>query len=379
MRSLLHGRLAVPPSPLLDRPTRVALLAGLGLLLLAPAASARAPVRLVYKAPEGCPAVSEFVASVTSRGAPWREAAPHEEATLVEVSLLSRDAGFTGVLRTREPGAAADQREVQGERCAEVAEALASVLVLALREAPAAEPVPVAAASSAPPPAAPAPPTPPAEEAEAGFKTSWEAGNKTVGVSAGSLKFQREVSLSLSTGFATGFVPGQAIPRHDLALERASFVTTPDRETYMVGPIFRMRLSLLGEGGFHSLGEDAHRSPGGTARPVGMAYGLGVCSSPLHDSRGLSLLLCSEVAAYLMRFRTVDALTARSRSESMGWASVGLSAHARYAFGGRFFAGLSLGAEARLSEIMVRTGEGRELYSPSLVGVSALLGAGVRF
>jgi hypothetical protein len=155
-----------------------------------------------YRAPQGCPSQQEYVESVESRSAtlrllPESAAVAGSDRVRVRIQPDTDSAGWVGELRIE--GAESLEREVRGERCQDVALALALITVLRLdrreAEAPGAPPprvpstnatvsavrpapaapsldatpaAPLAVAPAAPPPTMPtAPVAPPAAEAPA--------------------------------------------------------------------------------------------------------------------------------------------------------------------------------------------------------------------
>jgi hypothetical protein len=140
------------------------------------AATAAAGVRVLasYRAPLGCPTQQEYLGYVASRAARLQlvpqaqvESAMLDAATRVRVRIQpdSASAGWIGSLRIEGPQAL--EREVRGERCQDVSQALALITVLRLDErageAPGAPPSAAAERAGGelheaePAPAAPAP------------------------------------------------------------------------------------------------------------------------------------------------------------------------------------------------------------------------------
>ena len=149
---------------------------------VAPAAAvavAGARVLASYRAPLGCPTQQEYLDYVASRSATLQllpeaqvQSAMLDAATRVRVRIQpdSESAGWIGALRIE--GVRALEREVRGERCQDVAQALALITVLRLDErageAPAALPSAAAErAGTASPAVEPAPAAPVPEAAAA--------------------------------------------------------------------------------------------------------------------------------------------------------------------------------------------------------------------
>jgi hypothetical protein len=118
---------------------------------------------LEYSAPSECPDASAFSAQIAQRTALWAQAQPDLR---VRVHVESNDGGVHGVL-TLEVEGRSTRREVRGERCGDVAQALALIVAILvdpdadtrpLPELPATTAPPLAATSSRPPPAPGGPP-----------------------------------------------------------------------------------------------------------------------------------------------------------------------------------------------------------------------------
>jgi hypothetical protein len=133
--------------------------------LAAPPASAgdTEPIRIVFRAPGGCPDAAEFTGQVQARTAMARLAAPGEPARTFTVVIDTAGRRSHGKLTLDDPHGPGSVREVSAERCAEIVSALALVTALAIdpRASTAPTPAPRPAPPPAPPPARRAPPLPP--------------------------------------------------------------------------------------------------------------------------------------------------------------------------------------------------------------------------
>ena len=145
--ALLAAALPAAALPAAALPAAALLTAGCGASAsppnVAPAAATAvgASVLASYRAPLGCPTQQEYLGYVASRSARLQllpeaqvEAAMLDAATRVRVRIQpdSASAGWIGALRIE--GALALEREVRGERCQDVAQALALIAVLRLDE-----------------------------------------------------------------------------------------------------------------------------------------------------------------------------------------------------------------------------------------------------
>jgi len=129
-------------------------------LALAPSLGATEPVpfRVVYRGPSECTDARGFAAGIMQRTTRARVEAG-EDTTTLWVTVEKKPPGYRGSLRAVAPGQPARVREVEGDRCSEVVEALSLIAALALdpeagldsheRVAPRPEPTP------APTPSAP--------------------------------------------------------------------------------------------------------------------------------------------------------------------------------------------------------------------------------
>jgi hypothetical protein len=90
------------------------------------------PIRIEYHAPSDCPGADAFNADVFRRTTSARLVTSGEQVRTFVVVLEQRRGFVTGSLRVREGGSETVAREVQGERCQEVASALALATALAI-------------------------------------------------------------------------------------------------------------------------------------------------------------------------------------------------------------------------------------------------------
>jgi hypothetical protein len=136
--------------------------ASLGVSLLSSEPSAaqanRTRIRVAYDAAEGCPSREMFVARLSARTQHFELAPADPRATTYRITLRSGD-GAKGRVESEDSSGAIVVEELPGETCAEVADALALVVALAIdARAPDAN-IPATAPPDppVPPPAPPAP------------------------------------------------------------------------------------------------------------------------------------------------------------------------------------------------------------------------------
>ena len=354
-----------------------------GVLAWAPRAAALTGGRLVYGAPNGCATQAEFEASVAERGGQFdREGAPGASRQLRVAIERVRD-GFSGSFQALEAGGGSAVRQVQGATCEEVVSALAVVTAIELRgedEAasrdaqPEPRRAPPVARETSPPPAGNPPPAhqpDPAPRDEGHFRASSPGGPKKIEVAAGTLRIDLARSITLFAGGELGLLPSTVLPRYDLSFSGASFVTTPEGKNYLVGVIPRVRLSYIGQGTYHA----SDVSVSGQA----VSAALGLCWSPMYDTRALVALLCSEYAIGAMQLKSRDALGNLIRTQSPAFQTVGLGVEAEYNLGSLLHVGLKLGVDVPIQPLSAERPNGSRIFQSSTFPSYGMLGAGLHF
>ena len=344
--------------------------------LAATPASAKSDVSLAYEAPDGCPTRPEFVAAVATRDGAFAGAGTEVALRVMGVAIRKEEGGFAGALLVRDGRTATNTREVYSPTCAEVVDALAVVAAIALRPAEAGIPQ---AEPSAPAPVHPPPPkvAQSAELAAAGEgrlrgKTMvYHHEHEAVEVGPGEMSFDLARRLSLYGGFASGAAPSTLMPRFDLSMDGANFVTTPDRSQRILGLVFRYRASLLGPA--------TYRTSDTSTRLAGFVAGVSSCATPHYDSAGLILLFCVEYGIGTMWSRTTAPDGTEIQSKRAGIGLVDLDAEARYNVGWLFHVGLKAGWDAPLAGWSAERADGSRIFGSSANSGYLLLGIGFRF
>jgi hypothetical protein len=341
-------------------------------------ARAAAGGHLVYSAPEGCATEAEFEGSVAERGehfdAPSARSASSSDVRELRVSIVRDAGGFHGSFRIVEAAGASSTREVHGATCQEVVAALSVVSAIALRgddRPPEASSSPAATSAVAPAPSITPTPSETATVDEGRFRASSSAGSRKVETRAGTVRFDQARSISLFAGGELGVLRSTVLPRYDLSVSGASFVTLPDGKNYLAGVIPRIRLSYLGQATYHA--NDASVSA------QGGAVGMSLCWSPIYDTRGFVALLCAEYALGVMQLKSMDAQGKQTQTKSPALQSAGLGLEAEYNWGSLFHVGLKAGFDALAQPVSADRPDGSEIFHSSTIAGYGMLGLGVHF
>jgi hypothetical protein len=169
----------------------------------ASAAERAEPVRIEYRAPAGCPNTRAFTWMVGERVSRPRAARPGEVARLFVVEVETTDEGAVGHLTIREPDGSEASRSLRASDCAELADALALIVALAVDPRASTGPLsePPSAGDQPPPPAAEPTPKPAAASSDrpsVGFESAAEL-IVASGMAPGSL-----LGVKLSVGLVGG-------------------------------------------------------------------------------------------------------------------------------------------------------------------------------
>jgi hypothetical protein len=344
--------------------------------LAASPALAKSDVGLAYEAPDGCPTQPEFVAAVATRGAAFAGSATDGAHRVMVVAIRAEDGGFAGALQVRDDQTATNKREVHGPTCAEVVDALAVVTAIALRpadtaatQATPAGPAPVQPLPSAVPKAAP--PAAAREERLRGSTMVYHHEHENVDVGPGTISFDLARTLTFYGGVTSGSAPSMLMPRFDVSMDGANFVTTPNGSQRILGLVFRYRASFLGPA--------TYRATDTSTRLIGFTAAVGACGTPHYDSAGLVLLFCVEYGIGDMWLRTTGADGKEIQSKRAGIGLVDLDAEARYNVGSLFHVGLKAGWDAPLAGWSAERADGSRILGSSANAGYVLLGLGFRF
>lgn len=313
---------------------------------LAGAADAPAAAeRFAWDAPSECPGGDAFAAAVRARGRTLAAGSPARLRLTV-----TRDGGdYVGTMRLEGETA---PREVRGNVCSEVVDALAIAAVSALGPEPKAAP----------------PSSPPVAPVEAP-STIISNPPRELPVTAGTLRFQRDLTLSIEAGVMSGLVSGTVLPRYDFVLGVDNVMLTPEGRGYRLGPMVRVRASLLGE---------VTRHYGfGSTHIGGFAVGLELCGPLYYDRQGLTVLICPQFAGGQLGLRTTNA-GADTQSKQAGFGTGGLSFEAGYRFGA-LRVNAEVGGGTVIGDITAEAPDGTQLSKSSVWSAHAMVGLGVTF
>ena len=329
-----------------------------------PTANATSPatlsrVTLHYEAPDSCPTQSEFIQAVARRGSTFDTPSTKRAARAMNVTIHGDTHGFAGLLEVRENDVISEPRQVHAEDCAEVTDGLAVVTAIALRGDP------------EPKETQPHQGPPPDPSDEQGLRKVADVFTYKFPVSAGTLAFKSVLPVTVSFGAAVGVIPSLVLQRIDLNLFRANFVTTPAGETYLVGPILRARVSVLGEQTLTTVGYSTKAS--------GFSFGMSGCRAAVYDTRGLMIMGCLEYAGGVMLLETRDANGTTTQSKSVGLGTIGAGGQAQYNFGRYFHIDLNLGGDLSVSKLTAERLDGTEIFHSRPFSAYATAGVGIQF
>jgi hypothetical protein len=327
---------------------------------------AESNIRLVYAAADGCPSQAEFVAAVGGRGGYFDRPPKELGGGRMDVSIRKEAGGFVGSFGVQESQVESGVREVHANSCGEVMQGLAVITALVLRRG-SDEP---ASALAVPSPPAVAPLA--AEPEDYHLRSIGQFESETLKVGAGSLTFAPAISYTLTGGAAIGVIPSVVMPRFDLTLSRANFVTTPEGDNYLIGGwLPKVRWSWLGPASYES--NDF------STKIWGLKAGFSGCSSLTYDTRGAVILLCGEIGTGLMQLDTTDAAGVKVQSKAVGLGFTGFELDSRYNIGKFLHVNLKLGGELSLSKLTAERPDGSEIFHSSPFSAYVQVGLGFHF
>ncbi|MDP9033363.1 MAG: hypothetical protein M3O50_01030 [Myxococcota bacterium] len=347
------------------------------------------PVRVAYSAAEGCPRGEEFAASVLTRGRNVTAVNDDSSATVRIAIATEPGGGYRGTLHMASSDRAA--REVRGATCREVADALAVVTVSSL--APplqgATAPTPIETTEFAPTPGEtpatamatppPKPPTPTVSPPPHAVRES-HTGNigtapNQLAVGPGTLKFDRDIMMTLYGGVQTGIVPGIVLPRFDFEVARTNFVTSPEGNSYRVVPTVRLHYTF-----FPPDPKQEYRSRyGATSAGGGIGIGADLCSPLYYDRTGLTMLLCAEFMGGYFAVQTISPTGVKLQDVIKGFSTGGLALDLAYNFGRHFHVGLKTGASLAIGNLTAEAPDGSQIFKSDVLSLHGLIGVGGHF
>ncbi|HET7544125.1 MAG TPA: hypothetical protein VFK05_29840 [Polyangiaceae bacterium] len=338
-------------------------------------ARAATPVALAYDAAPGCPSEMDFKAAVEARDGHFTGERAPGSAWALRVSIVADAGGYRGTLQSTTEEATSAVREVHGATCAEVVDALAVVSATALNpraDANAAVNEPPAPAS--PPSAKPTdkPSAPPsAAAAEPRLRATGSVQNAKVQVEAGTLRFDKARTLSLFAGAELGLLPHTLMPRYDLSISSANFVTIPSGKSFMDGAVGKLHLSYLGP--------STVRTDDASSKVQAFLFGLAVCWSPVYDTRGWAVFLCGEYGAGAAKIVSKDAQGKKIQDKATGLGFAALGFETQYNFASIFQVGLKLGLDAFVNSFSAERPNGSTIFESSQIAGHGMLGLGVQY
>jgi hypothetical protein len=341
-------------------------------------ARAAAPVALAYDAVPGCPSETDFKAAVEARDGNFTGERAPGSAWALRISIVRDDAGFRGTLQSTTEDTTSALREVHGESCQEVVDALAVVSATALSPraettAAVSEPAPVTPASA--PASARASPPPPARDADRHLRVvggfGFAPSHRKMRVEAGTLHFDKVSNLLISGGAQLGLVPHTLVPRYDLAFSTTNFITTPSGASFLGGASPRMHFSFLGP--------STYRTHDASSRVLGVLFGLGICRSFIYDTRGWAVHYCGELGGGALYVDSKDAQGTRLGDKTTGVGFAGYGIDTQYHLGPVFELGLKIGMDVFTNKLSAERPDGSKIFESSSFTGYGMLSLGAQF
>lgn len=306
-------------------------------------------MHLRYDAPPTCPDEGAFLDRMRARARRIRRADPSERARAITVSITGPedDESFAGRVVVEGEGGAEPTRDVAGDTCEEVVDALALISALSIgRDVPPSEVM-------APPPA---PTTPPAEPSPpATVQRPTLLGERWHGGVGG--------GVALVSGVAPSTVPAGV-----------AFVAAHGPARGLVASSFRLGF-MRGSSG------DVEIARPGIPAPSSAAFTWTVVAAdacPLrlrHDT--LSLEPCARIEVGMLQ--GAGGRIAPPREQTRWWIAAAAVARGQWAFAGPFFFELEAGLRAPLSRTQFFFQPDTTIFRAPAVTWSAGAGLGVRF
>jgi hypothetical protein len=321
------------------------------------------PIPLRYEVPDGCPTRAEYVAAVTARGASFERRKANADSSF-EVDIEQRVDGFHAELAVRNGNITSRPREVQAVSCAEVVDALAAVTAIALNP-------PTDGDTLLKPPVLTEAKPANAKPERPALSGSGDVWSKTLDVEAGQLHLDHALAITAFVGPTLGLVPGRVLPRLEVGVSRANFVTAPGGQSYLIGSIARLHADLLFD--------ENYRFGDFKTDVGGQEIGASLCFSPHYDNAGWALLGCADISAGFVGIRSKDASSRTTQDKNQGYGGVGLGLEASYNLGSHLQIGLRVNAQALTSAITAERPDGTRLFSSSPIIGTGMLGVGTHF
>lgn len=322
------------------------------------------PLRVDYRAPDGCPHETDFFSAVRARAPRARSEPATREGPMLVVSITNGDGESTGYLTFRGADGLETERRVSGDTCGEVVSALALIAAIAVdpdaasrspEPASSAGPASVPPVTSAPPIAPPSPA--PGQPHEAAPATSPDTVVRAARSNPHSWHFAVEVAASLAFG-----VTPNALFVTPVALEVVPPTWGP------LSPVARVRF------------EHASTSAPQTSGPAGtFSWTAGVLElCPNRWKTGnFALDACGLFEGGVLDASGVNVVPTRDTAQ--GWFAVGGLGRIEWRFFDPVFAAIEGGARFALNRPTYFFQPDLMYYQPPLIGGFGGVGLGAQF
>jgi hypothetical protein len=336
--------------------------------LFAQSASAEAavePVRIEYKDAPGCPSEQAVTQQVLGRTRRARPARAGESARLFRISAASRAAGIVGRLEIVALDGTSTQRDVNGQTCAEVLEALTLVARIAIDPVHARDPDSREAqkpADSRAPPVRDAASgqkradRPPKQESIQGASTADSAASASESRRSWSFRSGMGAQVFVSTTVSPSLTPGAGM-----------FADLVGQPPAWLGLRAGLRLAASGES----------ETGAGTARFTLIAARFGACMPRLQLSARWTICPIAGVETGVLNARGTE--TSGGRSATRPWLALGAGFRLEWRLTSQLFAELEgEGAMPVIRDRFVFDEPETTVHEPSFLGANGAIGLSYR-
>lgn len=189
---------------------------------------------------------------------------------------------------------------------------------------------------------------------------------------AGELRLDKLFAADLQGGAMYGLLPGSALPRIDLTVRSARFLTPPGERPFLLGFTPRIRATA------HV--DTTRRTSERETDISGYTFAVGACYSPFYDPSGWVLLGCADAGGGILQTGQLVFADRGGYSAKVGVLRLGASAEAEYNLSTLFHLAWRVGYEANLPlNLQHQWEDGTEVFQPGKDSIYGTMGVGMHF